>query len=116
VVYTADGRRLGCLDVVHSGLPVREVQVVQEAVDRLRVRYVPAPGYGPAAGRAMIEEIRAQMGPVEVVLQEVPEVPRGANGKFRMIVCAIPREDRRVVGRDVQGETCRRREPAAVGS
>lgn len=94
VVYTADGRRLGCLDVVHAGMAVREAQVVQEAPERLRVRYVPAPEFTTQTGRAIIDELRSQMGDVEVILEEVDEVPRGANGKFRMIVCDIPPAER----------------------
>src|SRR5439155_881342 len=37
---------------------------------------------------------RARFGDVEVVLEPLPFVPRGANGKFRSVVCAIPPADR----------------------
>lgn len=105
VVYTRDGRRLGCLDVVDEGMAVREAQVIQESLDRVRVYYAPAPGFTPATARAMVDLLRFQMGPVEVTLEEVERVPRGANGKFRMVVCRIPRElrpeaDRTVVSAD----------------
>jgi phenylacetate-CoA ligase len=94
VVYTRDGRRLGCLDVVHGGMPVREAQVVQETLDRLRVLYVPAPGFSERTREEMAAEIRGQMGPVEVLFEEVTAVPRGPNGKFRMIVCRVRLEER----------------------
>jgi hypothetical protein len=34
--------------------------------------------------------LRSHMGDVEVVLEQVKEVPRGANGKFRAVVCNLP--------------------------
>jgi phenylacetate-coenzyme A ligase PaaK-like adenylate-forming protein len=94
VVYTRDGRRFGCLDVVHAGIPVREAQVIQESVERLRVRYVPAPEFTPATSREIVEELQSQMGEIDVVLEEVARIPRGPNGKVRMIVCNIPPEER----------------------
>lgn len=90
VLFTPDGRRVGRLDPVFKArLPVREAQIVQEALDRLRVRYVPAPEYTSAAGRSIIERLQARMGAVEVILEEVNEVPRTANGKFRAVISHI---------------------------
>jgi phenylacetate-CoA ligase len=95
VVYTTDGRRFGCLDVVHAGMAVREAQVIQEDLDRFRVKYVPAPEFTRGTAAAIVEELQSQLGPVRVALEEVERVPRGANGKFRMIVCQLPSEVRK---------------------
>lgn len=90
VLYTPDGRRIGRLDPVFKAhLPVREAQIIQEEVDRIRVRYVPAPDYTAAAGRSIIERLQARMGKIEVVLQQVDEVPREPNGKFRAVVSQL---------------------------
>lgn len=70
-------------------LPVREAQIVQEALDRVRVRYVPGPDYTPEAGDSIIERLRARMGPVEVTLEAVDEISRTANGKFRAVICNL---------------------------
>lgn len=95
VLYTPDGRRIGRLDpVFKASLPIREAQIIQEALDRIVVRYVPAPDFTPEAGHSIIERLQARMGPVEVVLKEVEEVPRTANGKFRAVVCNLPPEQR----------------------
>jgi phenylacetate-CoA ligase len=95
VLWTADGRPVGRLDPVFKGsLPVREAQIIQETLQRLRVRYVPAPGYTPAAGASIVERLQARMGPVAVVLEAVPEVPRTANGKFRAVVCGLSAEEK----------------------
>src|SRR5205807_6939392 len=47
---TRDGRRVFWLNPVLYGIPVREAQLVQETLDRVRVRYVPAAGFTSAAG------------------------------------------------------------------
>lgn len=98
LVYTKDGRRVGCIDTIYdAGLPVREAQIVQEALDRLRVRYVPADGFTTEAAGTIVRGVRERMGAVEVVLERVDEIPRGANGKYRAVVCELPVETRRRV-------------------
>lgn len=91
VLYTTDGRPIGRLDPVFKGdLPIREAQITQETLTLIRVRFVPAPGYSSEAGHLLIRELRKRLGAVEVVLEEVAEVPRTANGKFRAVVCNLP--------------------------
>jgi phenylacetate-CoA ligase len=100
LLYTTDGRRIGRLDpVFKSFLPVREAQIIQESLGRVRVRYVPTPEYTAEAGRSIIEGLRARMGPVEVVLESVDMVPRTANGKFRAVVCNLPPQVRSTAAR-----------------
>jgi phenylacetate-CoA ligase len=95
LLYTADGRCIGRLDpVFKADLPVREAQIVQESLDRVRVRYVPAGEFTAEAARSIRERLRERMGEVEVVLEPIGEIPRGANGKFRAVVCSLPEEQR----------------------
>jgi phenylacetate-CoA ligase len=95
VLFTADGRCIGRLDpVFKTNLPVIEAQIIQETLDRVRVRYLPAPDYTPQAGRSIIARLQERMGPVEVVLEAVQEIPRGANGKFRAVICNLPSGER----------------------
>jgi phenylacetate-CoA ligase len=99
VLYTVDGRRIGRLDpVFKAGQPIREAQVIQEALDRVRVRYVPAPEFTPEAGRSIIDQLQARMGPIEVILEPIDAVPRTANGKFRAVICDLPADQRRSLG------------------
>jgi len=98
VLYTADGRVVGRLDpVFKSGAALREAQIVQEALDRIRVRYVPGVGFGAADAASLVERLRDRMGPMQVVLEEVPAIARTANGKFRAVVCQLSAEERRRV-------------------
>ncbi len=95
VLYTRDGRTVGRLDsVFKSGLGVQEAQIVQETLDRVRVRYVPTAGYSAADGVTIAARLRERMGDVDVVLEAVGAVPRARNGKFRAVVCALSAADR----------------------
>jgi phenylacetate-CoA ligase len=94
-LYTRDGRRIGRLDPIFKrGLAITEAQIVQEALDRITVRYVPLPEFDAAAGRRLESAIRARLGDVQVVLEPLTVIPRGVNGKFRAVVCMIPAADR----------------------
>ncbi len=95
VLYTMDGRRVGRLDpVFKSQLPIREAQIIQETLSQVRIRYVPTPDFTEDAARSMVHRLQDRMGSVEVVLEQVSEVPRGANGKFRTVVCALSAQER----------------------
>lgn len=94
VLYTRDGRRIGRLDPVFKAqLPIREAQIVQEALDRVRVRYVPTDGFSEADARSIVERLQQRLGDVEVILEATDAIPRGPNGKFRAVVCQIPPEE-----------------------
>jgi phenylacetate-CoA ligase len=90
VLYTFDGRRIGRLDpVFKTNLPIREAQIIQEALDRVRVRYVPEPHFTPQAGQSITERLQERMGAVQVILEPIDEIPRTANGKFRAVISQI---------------------------
>ena len=90
VLFTIDGRPIGRLDPIFKAeLPVHEAQIIQEARNRVRVRYVPAPGFSAAAMASMVERLRDRLGPVEIVGEAVDAIPRTASGKFRAVVRAF---------------------------
>jgi phenylacetate-CoA ligase len=90
VVITRDGRHIGRLDpVFKADLPIREAQIIQESLDRLRVLYVPTAAYTAADGEALVRRIHDRVGEIDVVLEEVAEVPRTANGKFRAVISHV---------------------------
>ena len=101
VVVTPDGRRVGRLDpVFKSDLPIREAQIVQEALDALCVRYVPAAGFSARDGAALTARLRQRVGDMTIRLEAVPALPRTANGKLRTVVSMLPAE-RRGAGAEV---------------
>lgn len=90
-LYTPDGRTIGRLDPAFKvGLPIREAQVIQEEIDLIRVRYVPAPAFAARHGEEIIRQVRSRLGNVRVILEAVTQVPRTANGKFRAVICNLP--------------------------
>jgi phenylacetate-CoA ligase len=100
VLYTTDGRRVGRLDPVFKAhLPIREAQIVQETLGRLRVRYIPAAEWSAAAEDEILAAILSRMGAVEVVFEPVQHIPRSANGKFQSVLCQLPLEQRQFLQR-----------------
>ena len=96
LLYTMDGRCIGRLDpVFKADLPIREAQIIQEALGLVRVRYVPTGEFTPLAGQSIRDRLRERMGAVSVELESVSEIPRGANGKFRAVICELPEGERR---------------------
>lgn len=90
VLVTRDGRRVGRLDPIFKGdLPIHEAQIVQESLDRIVVRYVPAPAFEPAHGASIVKGVRERLGDVEVTLEPVAAIPRSANGKFRAVISRV---------------------------
>ena len=72
----------------------RYMQYEQETLERVRVRYIPADGFSVADARSIVERLRQRMGDIEVILEATDSIPRGANGKFRAVICQLPPEER----------------------
>ena len=97
LIVTPDGRRVGRLDpVFKADLPIREAQIIQERLDRVRVRLVPAHGYTQEDARTVARRLRQRLGDMEVVVEEVDAIPRSANGKFRAVVSLVGQGERPV--------------------
>ena len=91
ILYTKDGRRVGRLSPVFKGdLAIREAQIIQETLDCVKVKVVPTPDFASHHESVIVERLKERMGDVEVVIESVAEIPRGASGKFRAVVCKIP--------------------------
>ncbi|MEM7344600.1 MAG: AMP-binding protein [Chloroflexota bacterium] len=103
VLYTADGRRIGRLDPIFKArLPVREAQIIQDSLQQVRVRYVPTAEFTAEAGQSIIKRLQDRMGDVTVTLEELEQIPRTNNGKFRAVVCNLPPEEKNLVQRHNQ--------------
>jgi phenylacetate-CoA ligase len=79
---------VGRLDPIFKSLSgIWEAQIVQESLERLRVKVVPEPGFDGASKAALETSLREKVGPdVDVIIDEVGEIPRGPNGKFQAVV------------------------------
>jgi phenylacetate-CoA ligase len=93
LLVTADGRRILGLEDVFFNTPIRQAQIVQERLDLIRARYVPAPGFTQDTAREIVKAVQARMKGVEVILEPVGDIPRSANGKFWIQVCNVPQHE-----------------------
>jgi phenylacetate-CoA ligase len=90
VLFTRDGRQVGRLDPAFKGtMPIHEAQIIQESLETVRVRYVPAEGFASSSSDAIARAIREHLGPVDVILEAVTRIPREKNGKFRAVVTKV---------------------------
>src|SRR5690606_31032064 len=96
-LLTRDGRRVSSLTTVLYGLPLREAQILQDGIDRLTVRYAPAPGFTTTHAAALTGRLRERMGEITITLEEVAAVPRTSAGKVRAAICNISAEEREAV-------------------
>ena len=93
VLFTQDGRRIGRLDpVFKADLPIREAQIIQESLERVRVKYVPAEAYTTAVGQSIVDRLQERLGPIDVILEAVEAIPRTSAGKFRSVVSRLSPE------------------------
>jgi phenylacetate-CoA ligase len=97
VLYTTDGRRIGRLDPVFKGnLPLKELQIVQEALDRVRILYVPAEGFSAVTECQVRDRLQQYMGRLHIEMSAVDRIPRGPSGKFRAVICNLPSVHRNI--------------------
>jgi phenylacetate-CoA ligase len=97
VLYLRDGRQIGRMDpVFKADLPLRESQIIQESLDRLRIRYVPASGFADSSPEDIAQSIRDFIGPIDIIFEKMDAIPREPNGKFRAVICRLPPDQRPV--------------------
>jgi phenylacetate-CoA ligase len=93
VVVGPDGRQMVRFHGIFVDQPhIREGQIVQETLDRIRVKVVPAGQFGPRDEQDVIERVQQRLGSqVSVVVQVVDFIPRTKAGKFQAVVSLLKR-------------------------
>jgi phenylacetate-CoA ligase len=72
---------------------IRAGQIIQEALDHIRVIIVPAAGFSAADHQVVIQRVRQRLGAnIKVSIDIADQIPRTAAGKFRAVICNLPRE------------------------
>jgi phenylacetate-CoA ligase len=90
VVVGPDGREMVRFHGIFAGLSALvEGQIVQEALDRIRVKVVPSPQFGANEIAEITARVRQRLGEVQVVVEPVREIPRTKAGKFRAVVSLL---------------------------
>ncbi len=92
VIVLPSGRRFPHISLIVKNLRgVRQVQLVQQARDSIRIRFVPSEGFRPAADVEWMKRCFAEgVGErVQWSTEEVLEIPRTVSGKFMSIVSEL---------------------------
>lgn len=91
LVIGPDGREMVRFHGVFVNQPnVREGQIVQEALDRIRVRVVVADAFGPHDEDEIRRRVLQRLGPgVTVSIEKMTAIPRTAAGKFRAVISEL---------------------------
>jgi phenylacetate-CoA ligase len=90
LLIARDGRRVYWINPIFYGLPVSEAQLIQQRLDRVCIRCVPAPGFDAATERTIAERLRMRLGEVEVVFEAMAAIPRNRAGKFQAVIREVP--------------------------
>lgn len=95
LVVTPSGNRLivhfftGILE--HFVPEVESFQVVQEEAERILVRVVPGPGYGPPTAERIVAALREKGADLAIDVEAVDEIPLPPTGKRRFVVSPYAR-------------------------
>ncbi|HEX7001319.1 MAG TPA: AMP-binding protein [Trueperaceae bacterium] len=92
-LVTADGRRVFATPgAFFAGMPIVQAQVIQEAVGRVRIRLIPAPGFEASHAETIQQRVRRRLGDISVEVERVSDLPRGPNGKLKGVVNLVGTE------------------------
>jgi phenylacetate-CoA ligase len=91
VVIGPDGRQMVRFHGIFIDQPnVREGQIIQEAIDRIRVKVVPTNGFGEMDINDIVSRVKQRLGTeVHVVVEPVKDIPRTAAGKFQAVISLL---------------------------
>jgi phenylacetate-CoA ligase len=91
VIVGPDGREMVRFHGIFTDQPhVREGQIIQETLTRIRVRVVPADGYGKPDADNITARMHQRLGSgVEIIIEPVDLIPRTKAGKFQPVVSLL---------------------------
>ena len=91
VIIGPDGKKLVRFHGVFANQPyIREGQVIQESLHRIRVKVVPTGGFSEADVQDVIHRVQQRLGnSVEVIVTTVDHVPRTKAGKYKAVVSLL---------------------------
>jgi len=102
VVTGPDGREMVRFHGIFVDQPrIREGQIIQETLHRIRVKVVPVNGFGPDDADDVAARVRQRLGPeVGVIVDPVKEIARTPAGKFRAVISLLQKNRGAGVGAD----------------
>lgn len=94
VVIGFDGREMVRFHSIFNGLnSVAQAQVIQHKIGEIIIKAVPTNKTIDAAEKQLMKNrIVSQLGDVQVIIEEVQEIPLTANGKFKAVISTVKRQ------------------------
>lgn len=90
MLVTSDGRKIFWLNPIFYDLNISQAQIIQEEIDRIRVKVVPAKGFCSEDIDSIITRLHDRVGKMAVVLvDQVDSISREKNGKVRPVISLI---------------------------
>jgi phenylacetate-CoA ligase len=97
MVIGPDGRKMVRFHGIFVDQPhIREGQIIQEAIDRIRVKIVPTDGFSDEDICDVQHRVQQRLGnSVYVTVEKVKEIQRTKSGKFRAVICQLSEQEKR---------------------
>ncbi|GAC1663823.1 MAG: hypothetical protein NVS9B4_18910 [Candidatus Acidiferrum sp.] len=93
VIVARDGREIVRLHGVFINLPnVLEGQIIQEALDSIRVRVVTTPEFSEDEEQLIHARLRERVGMARIAVERVREIARTERGKFRAVLSLVHKD------------------------
>jgi phenylacetate-CoA ligase len=94
MVITPDGKRIGRMDpIFKADINIKESQIIQEALDFIRVKVVPTDSFNNEDVQVIIQRVHHRLGEsIRVVVELVDEIPRTKAGKFKAVISNLKQE------------------------
>ena len=93
-IVTKDGRLISRLaHVTEAGLPIIEMQIVQESLERINVYVVSEQLLTTEHREKITDLIHQRVGDIPIVVKQVKHIKRSANGKFRSVISKVNSQD-----------------------
>jgi len=91
-VIGADGREMVRFHGIFVQLPqVIEGQIIQHDLTQFEIKVVATGLLGENEKQTIRNRMTSQLGPIDLKINEVPTIPRGANGKFKAVISHVKR-------------------------
>jgi len=94
IVVTPEGKFISASVLTHPFKPMHHVeksQLIQEALDELRIMIVRRPGYTAEDTSVLLGEMRKRVGTrMNIRIEFVEDIPRSRNGKYRWVISKVP--------------------------
>lgn len=94
MIITPDGKRIGRMDpIFKADINIKESQIIQEALDFIRVKVVPTDSFNNEDVQVIIQRVHHRLGEsMRIEVELVDEIPRTKAGKFKAVISNLKQE------------------------